>query len=256
MALSLISAAPRAASPKIPANTAYGLLNPGTTIPGTTPTTYQTTTPPPPATSSVDYGKLLAGDPILGQALAGINANGVTNQAQLQAAQQRALIQYGGTPAGPLPGGATIDPTTAQLAAQNTAAGTSTTANLSRAYQQAQQTDNASLAARGLLRSGAFGQHAAEDLQNYNQAGYQATGALTDYLQGLYSGYLQQQQALQAQSASASNDALNRIITQIQAGLISGGTPDTAETPPPAPTPAPFVSTESSPYSWGYGGKR
>jgi len=231
MALTLNQAAPRAASkPKIAPNTAYGMLNPGTTspaYPGVTATPTATSTPAP-ASPSFDYGALLANDPLLKQSLAGLNAQGIQNQGQLTAGQQRALIQRGLVPAGSLPGLSGIDPTTAQLAAQNTAAGTSTQANLTRAYQQAQQGSDASLAARGILRSGAYGQHAAENLQGYNQAGYQADQQLMDYLQGLYSGYLQQQQALTGQGTQATNDALTRIIQQIQSGLISGGS-----APPP-----------------------
>jgi hypothetical protein len=186
---------------------------------------------PPPPSSGPDYGALLANDPILGQALAGFNAQGVQNKAALTAQQQRALIQYGRVPSLDLSAyGASIDPTTAQLAAQNTAAGTSTVANLQRAYQLAQQGSDASLAARGMLRSGAYGQHSAENLQGYNTAGYQADQQLMDYLQGLYSGYLQQQQGLQSQGASATSDALSRLIQQIQAGQITGG-----QAPPPPP---------------------
>lgn len=184
----------------------------------------------------VDYQALLAGDPILGQTLAGYNAQGVQNMAQLTAAQQRALIQYGMVPAGQLPGVNGIDPTTQQLAEQNTTAGTSTVAALRRAYQQAQQGSDASLAARGILRSGAYGQHAAENLQGYTQAGYQSSQQLLDYLQGLYSGYLSQQQALQGQGVQATNDALARLIQQIQAGQIGAGAPpSSAPSAPSAP---------------------
>jgi hypothetical protein len=268
MALSLNSAAPRTVTkpktpvaraldaPYIPPNSGYGMLNPGTTnpaYPGSGST--QAAAPAAPASPApVDYNALLASDPILGQTLAGYNSQGVQNQAQLTAQQQRALIQFGKVPSINLSAyGASIDPTTAQLADQNTAAGTSTVANLQRAYQQAQQGSDASLAARGILHSGAYGQHAAENLQGYNQAGYQANQQLMDYLQGIYSGYLQQQQNLQSQGAQATNDALTRLIQQIQAGQITGGVP--AAAPPPPPPPA-SISTESSPYSWGSGGKQ
>lgn len=184
-------------------------------------------------TAPVDYQKLLADDPLLGQALAGYNAQGVQNQAQLSAAQMRALIQYGQVPSMSLPGSPSVDPATQQLASQNTAAGTSTVAALRRAYNLQQQGSDASLAARGILRSGAYGQHAAENLQGYNQAGYQADQQLLDYLQGLYSGYLSQQQTLQGSSVQATNDALNRLLAQIQAGQISGA----AAQPPPAAAP-------------------
>jgi len=210
-----------------------------------TPVTPPVTPAAPPAPAPFNYGDLLKNDPILGQALAGINASGVQNQAGLNAAQQRALIQYGSVPSVSLPGVNQIDATTRQLAAENTQAGTSTTASLQKAYQQAQQGSDASLAARGLLRSGAYGQHAAENLQGYNQGQYQATNALTDYLQGIYSGYLQQQQTLQQSGVGATNDALNRIIQLIQAGYYTGGT---AAPPPPTAPPPPVTAPASSGY--------
>jgi hypothetical protein len=223
------------------------MLNPGTTNPAypavntvNTPGTTQTSTPAAP-TTSFNYTDLLKNDPILGQALAGFNASGVTNQAQLQAGQARALIQRGLVPQGTLPGVSQIDPTTAALAQQNTQAGTSVEAGLQRGYAQTRQANDASLAARGILRSGAYGQHAAEDLQGLNTGEYQADQATMDYLNGLYAGYQQQQQALQQSAVQSSQDALNRIIAQIQAGQLTGGT---AEPPAPPPTP-------SAPVQWG-----
>jgi hypothetical protein len=219
----------------------YGGTTTDTTGSGSNSTTTTTKAP-------IDYQALLANDPILGQTLAGYNAQGIQNQDQLVAGQQRALIQRGVVPTGNLPGVSGIDPTTAQLAAQNTAAGTSTQANLTRAYQQAQQGSDNSLAARGILRSGAYGQHAAENLQGYNQGGYQADQQLMDYLQGLYSGYLQQQQALRGQATTATTDAATRIFEMIKAGQISGGNSgggggNNNSTPPPPPPAAPTPTT-------------
>ncbi len=225
------------AAPKLAPNSGYGMLNPGTTNPAYPAVNTVNTPPPPPAAPaapSFNYTDLLKNDPILGQALAGFNASGVTNQAQLQAGQARALIQRGLVPQGTLPGVSQIDPTTAALAAQNTKAGTSVEAGLQRGYTQTRQSNDASLAARGILRSGAYGQHAAEDLQGLNTGEYQADQATMDYLNGLYAGYQQQQQALQQSAVSASQDALNRIIAQIQAGQLAGGTAE-----PPAAPPAP-----------------
>lgn len=211
---------------------------------------YATSTPVAPATPAVpaspstgsgglDYTTLLQNDPLLKQTLAGLNASGVSNQAGLQAAQQRALIQYGGVPsAASLPGVTGIDQTTRDLAGQNTSAGLSTLAKLGQAHDLADQASVASEAARGVLRSGAYGQHAAENLLNYNQGQDTATQQLLDYLNGIYSGYLGQQQTLQGSAASASNDALTRLIAEIQAGLVTGGGPPAPPvTPPPPPAP-------------------
>lgn len=211
---------------------AYG----GGTTTAAAPTTTTTTTAP--KVPQIDYQKLLADDPILGQALAGYKASDIANLAGLQAQQQRALVQYGRVPSMSLPGSPNIDETTRQLAAQNTQ---STVANIDRAYKLAQQGSTADLAARGLLRSGAYGQHAAENLQAYQGAGYQADQQLLDYLQGIYSGYLSQQQTLQQSGTTATTDALDRLITLIKAGLITGTTTPTNDTTPP-PTSAPMAT--------------
>lgn len=232
-------------------NTGYGLLNPGTTAaprvkaPGAPYVAPQVQNDPATVTntqSPVDYYQsVLGGDPLLKQTLAGLNASGVTNQATLAAQQQRALIQRGLVPSGTLPGSPGIDATTAALAAQNTLAGTSTQAGLTRAYQTADQASVASEAARGMLRSGAYGQHAAENLQGFNQAGYTADQSLMDYLQGIYSGYLSQQQQLQSQATSASGDAYSRLIAQINAGQVTYPTqvPNPGYVPPASAPTAP-----------------
>lgn len=212
------------------------------------------------STTPVDYESLLSGDTQLGAQNAAINAQGITNQAQLTAAQQRALVQYGSIPTGlssSLSGdlSAATDPTTAALAQQATAGGVSTVAQLQKAYSNQTQSDNASLAARGLLNSGAYGQHANEDLSNYNIAGYQAQQSLSDYLNGLYSGYQTQQQALQQQSTQDVNDALTRIIDQINNGTVGAGAGGIT-TPPgyeavTGPNGSPFITTPSVAASMG-----
>lgn len=168
------------------------------------------------------YGSLLSGDPLLQQSLANINAQGLTERAQLGGSLTRSLANYGQVPAGlPAELQGLLDPATAQLARTATDTGVSTLAQLAKAYQQRQQADTASLAARGLLRSGAYGQHQNEDLSNYTISRYQAGQQLQDYLNGLYQGYLNQQQTLRQQGISAQSDALNRLIAQINAGQVS-----------------------------------
>lgn len=246
-------------------NSGYGLLNTGTTSapkvaapgPYTAAPTTATTTSAAPAQAPIQnpqsqqqwYTDLLKNDPILGQQLSGYNASGVSNQAALNAAQQRALIQYGSVPGGALPGVTGIDQTTRDLADQNTAGGLSTLAKIRAGYQQADQASVASEAARGILHSGAYGQHAAENLLNYNQAQDTGTQTLLDYLSGLYNGYLQQQQTLQQQAASSQGDALSRIISQITTGQITYPTtvPHVAGTDYPAFTQTVSGQTEFTP---------
>lgn len=233
------AAAPKSAAPYVAPNAGYGMLNPGTTLPGAAPPSVAGDTSTAggsggsgsggnnTAPGVVDYTTLLANDPFLSQTLRGNQAQGVQNLAQLNAQRQRALIGFGKVPAvsdaavGDLSGA--IDPTTQALANQNTQAGTSTVAQLLRAYQQKQEADTANLAARGILRSGAYNQHSTENLGGYNTAQSQATGQLLDYLTGLYQGYLQQQQALTGAGTQATSDALARLIAEIQAGLVGGG---------------------------------
>lgn len=192
-----------------------------------TPATASTTPAPPPVQpqSAQDYyASLLQNDQLLKQTLAGLNASGVQNQAGLQAAQQRALIQHGGVPDPTLLakyGVSGIDQTTRDLANQNTSAGLSTLAKLTQNYKLADQASVNSEAARGMLRSGEYGQHAAENLLGYNQAQDSATSQLLDYLNGIYSGYLGQQQTLQGQAGTAQQDATTRLFDEIKAGLVT-----------------------------------
>lgn len=243
-------------TPQLSPSQVYSLYN--TTTPYVTPSGQTAAPSSGPAVGSQEwYNQILANDPLLKQANANIAAGGVQNQAQLQAAQARALAQYGNVPSGSLPGVSEIDQTTRDLAAQNTAAGTSTYAQLQRALNVANQSSNASLAARGMLRSGAFGQHGAENLLNYNISQSGAVGKLMDYLQGLYSGYLSQQQQLEAQRQSAIQTALANWIALHPNGI-------TPETPTPsAPSsggggggaasyvpPPPVTYTSPSDFNW------
>ena len=183
-----------------------------------------------PSANTSDYSKQLADDATLQQTLAGINATGTGEKASLGALQSRALATYGSIPDLPsgIAGDVNVDQVTRDLAAQNTQAGTSTVAQLQKAYQNQQQADNASLAARGMIHSGALGQHAQLDLTAYQQSQAQAQQQLLDTLSSYWQSWLGQQSQNQAAAASATNDALSRIIAQIQAS-----TPDTSQASQP-----------------------
>ena len=254
--MALASAAPRIPAPKVPSSLSItDILGPmagynavtGTPLPGSAATPAPFTTPAAPAGSggTFNYTDLLKNDTLLNNTLSGLSAQGVADQAALRAGQQKAVIGFGQVPSAILADptvASAIDQTTRDLAQQNTQAGLSTAAKLKQAYDQATQAHVADEAARGMLRSGAYGQHSAEDLLGYNQAQDTATSQLLDYLNGLYTGYLQQQQALQGQATAASGDALNRIINEITAGLISGGSVNGGGNTTPAPAPPPPVS--------------
>lgn len=192
-----------------------------------------------------NYQALLRGYPGLASQLAAINAQGTANTANLTALRRRALIQYGQIPAqlsSVLTGGvnADIDQLTRDLAGQATQGGVSTVAQLQRAYQQANQGDLASLAARGLLRSGATGQHLNENLGEYQRQQYGAQQQLQDQLAQAYQGYLGQQQQQRQSVYDATQGALQGIVGQINAGLIGGGT--SAAPPRRASAPGSFVT--------------
>lgn len=213
----------------------------GSSAPYVSPTPYQTPTATTATTapgSTVDWKALLENDPILGQSRVNIAAAGIGNQADLTAARRAAIASYGSVPGNLGNAAGDIDETTRQLAAQATSGGVSTIARLQRALNLANEGDVANVAGRGLLRSGATGQHLSDNLLGYNVAGFDAQQKLLDYLNGLWQGYQEQQQALQGQGVQAQADALSRLIEQIKAGLLSGG----GSGPPAAPPAAPPVS--------------
>lgn len=175
--------------------------------------------------SSSDYQTQLQNDLILQQQLAGINAGSTAHAAQLAALRRQALAQFGQIPTnlnGTMTGdvNSDIDQTTRDLANTATQSGMSTVAQLQKAYQTQQEGDNSSLAARGMIRSGALGQHANLDLTAYQQSQGDATQKLLDYLSSAYQTYLGQQATDQSSAVDATNQALQRIIAQINAGYV------------------------------------
>jgi hypothetical protein len=174
-------------------------------------------------TGGTNYATQLADDPILAATRQAVSAQGATNQANLTAQRRQALAQFGYIPAnlsGQLQGdvNSDVDQLTRQLADAATAGGTSTYAQLQKAYADQQKSDWASLAARNMVHSGAAGQHANEDLTAYQQGYASSVQKLIDYLQSAYQTYLTAQATGQQSLADATNQALQRIIAQIQAG--------------------------------------
>jgi hypothetical protein len=177
------------------------------------------------AVAAPNFQKLLAGDTQLRSTLTDLQAQKTGLDANLQAQRSSQLAQYGGIPSnfGNLAGSVNVDETTRGLANAATQSGVSTLAQLAHAYQKQQSASAGDVAARGIGRSGAYGQHATENLHNYNIAQYQAQQQLLDTLNSLWSNYQQNTQGLVNQGATANTEALQRIIEQINAGVLGGG---------------------------------
>jgi hypothetical protein len=196
--------------------------------------------------------------------LAQINASGAGNQASLTGQQQQILGRLGETidpsrlPAG-IAGrlgnlGAALTPELSGVVDAANQSGVSTLAQLARQYQRAQSASAGDLAARGIIRSGAYGQHAADNLHDYTLGQYQARQSALDALGGLQSSFTQQQQDLAGQAGSATNDALGRLTDQIRAGLVAPPTsaPGAAPLPPAVPRAAvPAIPKRAAAPVWG-----
>lgn len=221
--------------------------------PQPTPTPYVPTGPPPPkppAGPSDYYSQLLAHDPTLQATLSSLAALGDQYGAGFGNSIQSLLEQYGAVPDN-VPDALKpyITQTVRDLASTATSSGVSTLAQLAKAAAAQHDHSISSLAARGIIHSGALGQHENEDLQASNVARANALNALLGNIGQAQQGYLGNQQSLESQREGATNDALNRLYQQIQGGLIAapgsttgtGATPTTKVKPPAAPrTTLPF----------------
>jgi hypothetical protein len=243
-----------------PASYGSGLPATNTGIPTTTAPPAASAPPPPP-----DYASLIASDPGYQQLLADLTAQGIASQASRTAAQQRAAVQFGEVPNGlsaaelGLTGdlSALNDPTIAAAASNNPY---STEARLSQTHTDALRSIMNSLAASGMLHSGEAGFQLNRENTNYGQGQYDATQKLLDYLSQVQSAFLTSQQQAALAREQGLEAALARIMSMYPNGF-GGQNPNPTPTPPPTGTPvgdpyAPPNSTESSPYSFGQGGKQ
>lgn len=204
----------------------------------------QPAAPPPPGAPTDFYSKLLGDDPQLQATLASLASLGDAYGAGFGNQIQGLLEQYGAVP-DQVPDALKpyITQTVRDLAGAATSGGVSTLAQLAQAAKAAHEHSISSLAARGLIHSGALGQHENEDLQNANIARANALSTLLGNVGQAQQGYLGQQQSLEQQRESAANDALNRLYSKIQGGIVaapgaSTGTGSTTPTPKVKPPPA------------------
>ena len=192
-----------------------------------------------------DLEALLRNNPmLLGQfRQLGWDWNGPTGAGQLQQsllptqeAYNQALINYGA-----IPEGMNVADSVRGSALDATRGGLSQLAQAAHAYQLANSQSTGAVGARGLGRSGAIGQHLMENLHglNVNNATLQAN------LMNTLGGIRQQQAGLAStamgQAQTATNDAMQRIVAQIQNSTIASPTNLThAKLPLPA-APTPYV---------------
>lgn len=173
-----------------------------------------------------DYTALLRTDPALQALIAQVNAAGTQDKSALTAQRQQALIGYGAVPTvqdSALTGNLApdIDQATRGLAQASTDSGLSTTAQLRQAYEQNRAGSNAALAARGMLQSGAYLQHANADLSGYQGDQATAQASLLAGLAGDWNTY-QGQQATNAGNVNQGvSDALSRIVAGIGNGTVN-----------------------------------
>lgn len=184
---------------------------------------------PPPQTNynapgPIDFGQILASDPLYQAALAGSQAQGVSDLADRNARIRTALIRFGAMPSDlpPLGGapdgsdpnagdwGAILDPTTRSLAEQNTQAGLSILARLADAAKTAQRRTLNSLGARGAFRSGETGFQLGELTKSQNIAQYDARNNLADYIAGVQAAWVQSERQRLALLAQQQQDARDR----------------------------------------------
>jgi hypothetical protein len=139
------------------------------------------------------------------------------DKASLRAQQQRAIIQFGASLDGTDPSlvgpgfAKAIDQHTLELARKNTESGLSVQARLGQAHTDAVSQIRNSLAARGLLRSGATGYQLGREQTNYTRSQYDARQQVLDYLSGIQSAFAQAEQQRQWALAMAAMQSAQQI---------------------------------------------
>lgn len=237
-------------------NTAYGLLNPGTTTPGSTtsvipPPDTSGTTPPPTTAghwSVPDYEALIAADPGFAAANAQISAAGEDASGARRAAVQRAIIESGFTPSGYADQYGDIDPTTLAAAGENPM---STLSRLQQARTRGSADLSAVLAGRGMLSSGGLTGGEQRLLEGFQGGQYSASQSLLDALYGYGGTYASTFDLLNQRKLAAQRDAALTQAALHPAGWVtdpSGGVVDPTTDPSSVPNPyVPYVPPVDTP---------
>lgn len=199
-----------------------------------------------------DLDALLQNDPMLLGQLAqigfgrqGPTGGGALAQAllPLDEAYQRALVNYGDVPQG-----VDASETLRGLARDATTGGLSQLAQLRHSYDLANSAARGSVGARGLGRSGAYGYHAAENQRSYDVGRADLQNALMQSLSGLAQQRVAATNQAMGQAQTSASDAFQRVIAQINSGMIAAPTNTTgARLPIPAPSGAGSAAPRTSP---------
>jgi hypothetical protein len=228
--------------PGAPTVTHPSLSTPSPTLSATNPTPAPTPAAPP------DYRSLILNDPIYKQQIAAFSADAVQAAAERKANIDQALIHFGQIPnltsaisgLGLSPSsdlfqslGQDVDAATVKAAQGLTSAGLSTVARLQTGHTTALDNLMNTLAARGIVRSGATGVGTDLENKNYIGAQYDARQALLSYLSGVQAAWAQAQSTNLHGQAQAASDAAARAA----AGQPPVGTSAQPATPPPASAP-------------------
>jgi hypothetical protein len=167
------------------------------------------------------FGDMIKNDEIYKQLAGDLSGEGISDAAGRAAAVRRALAQYGAVPnmarlkelnpnwAGFLD--ADIDEATKQLAAKNTADGTSIQARLQRQHDDAFSALKAQLAAQGVLDSGEFTVGTERLGREFTNSQSDALNQLMDIIGGVYGSFADNERKRQRELAAGVEAASGRI---------------------------------------------
>lgn len=191
-----------------------------------------------------DYMRLIESDPVYQQTIANEKAASIADAGQLGSGILSALVNRGvvpdlagiGSKLGLSP--AVLDwirnnvnlGQASALAASGNKAGTSLQSQLDQEHKTALGNISDTLAARGLLRSGATPELTGNEAQRYKLANYNADKALADYISGAYAAFTNNEHGRQGELTSALTDAYTRALQ----GLGSAAPPSLATPAAPA----------------------
>jgi hypothetical protein len=152
----------------------------------------------------------LATDPFLAQIQAQMKAMSEQDTAFTRSQLNSMLVQYGAVPNIPKNARGLLDPTTARLAQQNTAAGTSILARLGKEHTDTTRRIPDNMAARGILFSGETGYQLGEEANRFKLAQYDATQGLLQQVSGAYQAMVDRENDRRMQLIGAQQDAAQR----------------------------------------------
>ena len=167
--------------------------------------------PTPQASQGFDLNGLVNSFPGVANAVA-LEQQGLGQlDAQLRAARERAIINFG-DPALASMAGFGLDPQAGTFAQQNYLSGNATMARLDKAHQLAAQGIINNLAGRGILNSGDLGYREGQENQAYGNNVYDAQQTVLQQLADLYNSYLNSRYGLEQNANNAQLSALQSFL--------------------------------------------